>query len=174
MSWLVLFTHRIPPQFRPCSHMCVPPKWEHILYVFQLPNKRSASIAQAGTHHAIGADSRAGRGPFPQPRPWFFPWSNLDKPNLTGSDTLILRTVTSCIVNTVSLFFSGIQARRAGTPPISLRRLVDGSMRLFFKKPVIIPPHITDQFIAYTGNTDLAILLNEDTFEPDRTVLALK
>ena len=27
-------------------------------------------------------------------------------------------------------------------------------------------PHITDQFLAYTGNTDLAILLNEDTFEP--------
>ena len=25
-------------------------------------------------------------------------------------------------------------------------------------------PHITDQFIAYTGNTDLAILLNKDTF----------
>ena len=31
-------------------------------------------------------------------------------------------------------------------------------------------PHITDQFIAYTGNTDLAILLNTDTFEPDPAV----
>ena len=30
--------------------------------------KRSASTAQAGTHHAIGADPRAGRGPFPKPR----------------------------------------------------------------------------------------------------------
>ena len=71
------------------------------------------------------------------------------------------------------LFFSGIQARRAGTPPISLRRSVEGSMRLFFKKPVIIP-HISDQFIAHTGNTDLAILLNKDTFEPDPMVLAFR
>ena len=34
-------------------------------------------------------------------------------------------------------------------------------------------PHVTDQFIAYTGNTDLAILLNKDTFEPDPMVFAL-
>ena len=31
---------------------------------------------------------------------------------------------------------------------------------------------ITDQLIAYTGNTDLAILLNKDTFEPDPAVFA--
>ena len=35
-------------------------------------------------------------------------------------------------------------------------------------------PHISDQFIAYTGNTDLAILLNKDTFEPDPRVLGFK
>ena len=35
-------------------------------------------------------------------------------------------------------------------------------------------PHISDQFLAYTGNTDLAILLNKDTFEPDPMVLAFK
>ena len=34
--------------------------------------------------------------------------------------------------------------------------------------------HISDQFIAYTGNTDLAILLNRDTFEPDPMVFAFK
>ena len=28
-------------------------------------------------------------------------------------------------------------------------------------------PYISDQFMAFTGNTDLAILLNKDTFEPD-------
>ena len=28
-------------------------------------------------------------------------------------------------------------------------------------------PHISDQIVAFTGNTDLAILLNKDTFEPD-------
>ena len=35
-------------------------------------------------------------------------------------------------------------------------------------------PHITDQLKAYTGNTDLAILLNKDTFEPDPAVFAFK
>ena len=34
--------------------------------------------------------------------------------------------------------------------------------------------HISDQFIAHTGNTDLAILFNKDTFEPDPTVLVFK
>ena len=35
-------------------------------------------------------------------------------------------------------------------------------------------PHISDQFMAFTGNTNLAILLNEDTFEPDPIVLTFK
>ena len=35
--------------------------------------KRSASTALAGTNHAIGADSRAGRGPFPKPRALVLP-----------------------------------------------------------------------------------------------------
>ena len=34
-------------------------------------------------------------------------------------------------------------------------------------------PHISDQFLAYTGNTDLTILLNKDTFEPNPAVFAL-
>ena len=35
-------------------------------------------------------------------------------------------------------------------------------------------PHVSDQFIAYTGNTDLAILLNRDTFEPNPAVFAFQ
>ena len=35
-------------------------------------------------------------------------------------------------------------------------------------------PHISDQFVAYTDNTDLAILLDKDTFEPDPMVFAFK
>ena len=31
-------------------------------------------------------------------------------------------------------------------------------------------PHISAYFLAYTDNTDLAILLNKDTFEPDPIV----
>ena len=32
-------------------------------------------------------------------------------------------------------------------------------------------PHISEQFLVCTSNTDLAILLNKDTFEPDPRVL---
>ena len=35
-------------------------------------------------------------------------------------------------------------------------------------------PHISEQFLACSGNTDLAILLNKDTFEPDPIVLTFK
>ena len=35
-------------------------------------------------------------------------------------------------------------------------------------------PHISDQFMENTGNTDFAMLLNKDTFEPDTKVLTFK
>ena len=35
-------------------------------------------------------------------------------------------------------------------------------------------PHISDQFMAFTDNTDLAILLNKDTCEPDPIVNSFK
>ena len=106
--------------------------------------------------------------------PWFFSSSNLDKPNLTGSDTLILRTVTSCIFNIVSLFFSGIQAQRAGTPTNIFAATCGRFHVVILQEASDHVTHISNQFIAYTGNTDLAILLNKDTFEPDRMVLAFK
>ena len=57
---------------------------------------------------------------------------------------------------------------------MSSQRLVDGFMPLYFKEASDHVLHITDQFIAYTGNTDIAILLNKDTFEPDPAVYAFK
>ena len=99
--------------------------------------KRSASTALAGTHSPVVADPRAGTGPFSKPRALVLP---VVKFGHSKPDTLIQPTAISCIINTVSLSFSGIQARRGGTPPISLRRPVEGSMRLFFKKPVITSP----------------------------------
>ena len=130
--------------------------------------KRSASTALAGTHNLVGADPRAGTTVlFPNHEPWFFLWSNLGNPNLTGLVTLIQLTVISCIINT-SLSFSGIQARRAGTPPISLRRPVEGSMRLFFKKPVImfrtspissLPIQVTRTLLSYSTRTPLSLTL---------------
>ena len=70
----------------------------------------SASTALAGTYSAIGADPRAGRGPFPKPRFVVLPMVRLGLPSFTK---LI---ATSCIINFVSLVCNGIQAQRAGIP----------------------------------------------------------
>ena len=135
--------------------------------------KRSASTVIAGTHNLVGADLRAGSGLFPKPRALVL-WSNLVNPNLMGKVTLILPTAISYIINIFFLSFSGIQTWRAGTLLTSSRLLVESSMRLLFKKPVIMFRASPISSIACIGNTDLAIFLNKDTFEPDPMVLAYK
>ena len=127
-----------PSQSRPHSHMSVPPKWEHILCAQLLPTREVQVPPFRETTILLVQSLVQELVLFLNLGPCFFPWSNLGNPNLTGSDTLILLMVTSCIINTVSLSFSGIQARRVGTPPISLRRPVEGSMRSLSKKPVIM------------------------------------
>ena len=57
-----------------------------------------------------------------------------------------------------------VARQRESVPP-----LADDSTQPSCRKLV---PHITDQFIAYTGNTDLAIPLNKDTFKPNPAVFA--
>ena len=158
-------------QLRPHRLMSVPPMWEQILCAQLLPirevpvpPKREATIllVQILVQELVL---------FLNHGPWFFLWSNWVNQHLTGSVTWIQPTAISCIINTVSLFFHGIQDRRAGT--ILLRRHVEGSMPLLQEASDHVP-HIFDQFIAHTGYTDLAILLNKDTFEPDPTVLAFR
>ena len=65
--------HSHPLQRRPCSHMLVPPTWEHTPLVHQLPTKGVQVPPWRETHPAIGADPRAGRGPFPKPLPVVLP-----------------------------------------------------------------------------------------------------
>ena len=154
--------------------MSVPPKWEHIRCAQLLPTREVRVPPQREPSILLVQILVQELVLFLNHKPRFFPWSNLGNPNLTGLVTLILLTAISCIINTVSLFFSGIQDRPAGTPPTLSRLPVESSMRLFFKKPVIMFRTSPISSIAYTGNTDLAILLDKDTFEPDPMVLAFK
>ena len=91
--------------------------------------------------------------------PLFFLWSNLVNPNLTGSATLTQLT-----------------SHASSIPRRHPTNIIAGACGKFHA--VILHeasdhvPHISDQFIAYTGNTDLAIVLNNDTFEPDPMVFA--
>ena len=118
--------------------MLVPSMWEHILCAQLLPTREVQRPPLREPTILSVPKLVQGLVLFLNREPLFFLWSNLVNPNLTGSVTLTQLTAISCIINTVSLFFCGIQDRPAGTPPILSRRPVDGFMRLFFKKPVIL------------------------------------
>ena len=159
----------------PHSHMSVPPKWDHILCAQLLPTREvqvpplreptnlSVQILVQGLVVLLNRE------------PLFFLWSYLVNPKMTGSVTLTQLTVVSCIINTVSLslFFSGIQGRPAGTTNI-IAAACGKFHAVILQEASEHVPHISDQFIAYTGNTNLAILLNKDTFEPDPMVFDFK
>ena len=59
-------------------------------------------------------------------------------PNLKGTLFLIQLTVISCIINSVFPFFNGTQARRAKILLTLFPQPVGSSMRLFYRKPVIM------------------------------------
>ena len=128
-----------PSHRPPCSPITVPPKWDQIPVSSPQPQKRSAGTALAGTHFAISAEARAGRGPFPEPTPTYRPTHGtfLAYPNNLGTATATVQAVISCIIDTVSQCFRGPQAQHAGPPPRLSQRLVDGVMRSTYKKPVI-------------------------------------
>ena len=114
------------------------------------------------------------------------------QPNLTGLVTLTPLTVISCIINTVSLFFSGIQARRAGHGGIDTADsdLMHHQFRLSLlqwnpgparRNPTNIVSAACGRFhavilqeAAIVSLTSPIILLNKDTFEPDPVVFAFK
>ena len=136
--------------------------------------KRSASTALAGTHHAIGADPRAGRGPFPKPRALVLSMVRFGQAKPDG-----LRHIDTADNDPRHHQYRlSVLQWNPGPARKNPTNIIAATCRTF--QAVILQeasdhvPHITDQFIAYTGNTDLAILLNKDTFEPDPMVLALK
>ena len=136
--------------------------------------KRSASTALAGTHHAIGADPRAGRGPFPKPRALVLSMVKFGqaKPDGLGHiDTADGDLMHHQYRLSVLQWNEGPACRN----PTNIIAATCGRFHaVTLQEASDHVPHITDQFIAYTGNTDLAILLNKDTFEPDPAVYAFK
>ena len=119
-------THGIPVKAAPvrprlCTQISVTPPQPQVstIHVGTHPvrsattGKRSASTAVAGTTMPSVQTLVQEVVLFLNHGPWFFPWSSLVNPNLTGLVASTQPTVISCIINTVSLSFSGIQARRA-------------------------------------------------------------
>ena len=130
--------------------------------------KRSASTALAGTHNPVGADPRAGTGPFPAPRALVLPMVKFgqSKPDGLGHTDTAESDLMHHQYRLSVLQWN--QDWRAGTPPILLRRPVEGSMRLFFKRPVIMSRtspisslHIlvTRTLLSYSTRTPLSLPL---------------
>ena len=165
---------------RPCTHpsTSAPPPQPHVRTTqvgthadrSSATYKRRASTAPAGIHHTISADPRAGRGPFPKPRALFLPMVKFEQAKLDGlghidtADSDLMHHQYRLSV----LQWNAGPARRTPTTIITatcgrFHAVQEVNDHVF---------HITDQFIACTGNTDLAILLNKDTFDPDLVFFA--
>ena len=156
----------------PCSHMLVPPKWEHTPHRSSATHRRSASTALAGTHRAIGADPRAGRGPFPKPRSVVLPMVNFGQAKPAGHGHI--HNADGGLIHhqyRLSMLQWNPGPARSNTSNI-IAATCGRFHAVILQEASDHVPHITDQFIADTGNTDLAILLNKNTFEPNPAVLA--
>ena len=100
--------------------------------------KRSASTALAGTHNPVGADPRAGTGPFRKPRALVLPMVKFGQSKPDGHGHI--DTADSDLVHhqcRLSLL-QWNQARRAKILLTSSRLPVGSSMRLFYRRPVIM------------------------------------
>ena len=136
--------------------------------------KRSASTALAGTHNPVGADPRTGTGLFPKPLALVLPMVKFGE---SKSDRLgQIDTVDSDLMHhQFRLSFLQWNPGPARRNPTNIVSAACGKFHaVILQEASDHVPHISDQFMAYTGNTDLAILLNKDTFEPEPIVLTFK
>ena len=134
---------------------------------------RSATTYK-GTHNPVGADPRAGSGPFPKPRALVLP---VVKCGQSKPDGLGHIDTADCDLmhHQYSLFVSQWNPGPARRNPTNITATACGRFHaVVLQETSEHVPHITDQFIAHTGNTDLAILLNKNTFERDPMVLAFR
>ena len=136
--------------------------------------KRSASTALAGTHNPVGADPRARTGPFPKPRALVLPMVKFGQSKLDGLG--YIDTVDSHLMHhQYRLSVHQWNPGPAHRNPTNIIAAACGKFHaVILQEASDHVPHMSDQFLAYTGNTDLAILLNKDTFEPDPMVLTFK
>ena len=128
----------------------------------------------AGSHNLANTDPHAGSVPFPKPRALVLPLVHFGQSKPEGHSGL--DTADSDLMHhqfRLSLLqWNPGLARRNPTNTVSAACGKFHAITLQEASDHV--PHISDQFMAYTGNTDLAILLNKDTFEPDPKVLTFK
>ena len=136
--------------------------------------KRSASTALVGTHNLAITDACARSVPFPKPRALVLPLVHIGQSKPEGHDGS--DTPDSDLVHhqhRLSLLqWNPGPARRNPTHIVSA---ACGKYRaVILQEASDHVPHISEQFLVCSSNTDLAILLNKDTFEPAPIVLTYK
>ena len=136
--------------------------------------KRSASTALVGMHNLAHTDACAGSVPFPKPRALVLPLVHFgqSKPEgHTGLDT----ADSDLMHHQFRLSLLQWNPGPARKYPTNIVSAACGKFHaVILQEASDHVPHISDQFMAYTGNTDLAILLDKDTFEPDPIVNTFK
>ena len=136
--------------------------------------KRSASTAHAGNHNSIGPCPRTEVTPFPKPNAVVLPMLNFGHSKTCGPSPIA--TADSDIMH--HQFRLSLLQWNPGPARRNPTNIVSAACGKFHA--VILQeasdhvPHISAYFLAYTDNTDLAILLNKDTFEPDPFVTSFR
>ena len=170
-----------PVRLRLCTSIAVMPPKPHVSTtqvgthpVRSAPTDKRSSTALAGTHNPVGADPRAGTGPFPTPRALVLPMVKLGqtKPDGLGHIDTVDSDLMHHQYRLSVLQWNPGPARR--NPTIFVAAACGRFHAVILQEAIDHVPHISDQFIVHTGYTDLAILLHKDTFEPDPMVLAFK
>ena len=119
--------------------------------------KGGAGATLAGTHLVNSADARAGRGPFPKP----------------PAHGYLHNAYNDLMHHQYRLSVLQWNPGPARKNPAKIVAATCGRFHTaILQEANDHVPHVSDQFIAYTGDTDLAILLNRDTFEPNAAVFA--
>ena len=149
-----------------CSRLSVPPMWEHTLYAQLLAPKEVPVPPSRENTILLVLILRTGTGPFPKPQALVLPMVKFGQPKFDKLDHI--DTVDSDLMH--HQFRLSLLQWNPGPARRNPTNIVSDACGKFHA--VILQeasdhvPHISDQFRAYTDNTDLATLLNKDTFEP--------
>ena len=120
--------------------------------LFAAAPRRSASTALAGTHLAISAEARAGRGPFPESMPTIMPMVRFfGLPNPLGhghnADSDLMHQYPLSVLQ-----WSTGPARR--NPSLIIAATCRRFHAVILQEASDHVPQVSGQFIAYTGDTD--------------------
>ena len=160
-------------QTRPHSLLLVPSMWEHILTA-QPPSAREVLVPPLREPTILSMQILMQvLALFLNSGPSFFLWFTLSiQPEGHG----YFDTADSDLMH--SQFRLSLLRWNPGAARKNLTNIVSAVCGKF---PAVIlqeasdhVPHISEQFLVCTGNTDRAVLLNKDTFEPDTIIFTYK